>query len=367
MVLSLEEIRALPKVELHAHLSGSITQDKLVQLLDKRGGEFTFTPFDCRVDVSNALKKCFDYFDKVAKVVTDLDTLKESTLHVLDTFAAENCVYLELRTSPKQFKTLSGESTKLQYLETIKDAIDEFECYANERFGFVMETKVLLSVNRGTINSMDDALVQVDDILEMSSKFTDLVVGLDVGGNPAKASVVPYLIPAMLERKEAFSKLPVTFHTAEIKDDDECNLILNSMRKLNIRRLGHCCFLPDDCREKVLAGGIHKDGGPIGIELCPTSNLVTRELTSLEGHHFPCWWQKSDKVLLSINTDDTGLFSCNLSSEVHDLAKVFGLSRENLINIQQQAIQSSFHPDKKKLMQAFDAALSKLGHRTNGH
>lgn len=54
---------------------------------------------------------------QVASVVVNLETLKECTLHVLDTFAvgrknpqvrrmcqADRCIYLELRTSPKQFK-----------------------------------------------------------------------------------------------------------------------------------------------------------------------------------------------------------------------------------------------------------------------
>merc|ERR1719262_615676 len=109
---SLEEIRALPKLELHAHLSGSITQKKLIELLAQRGNGETFTPFDCREDVSNALTKCFDYFAKVAKVVCDLETLKSSTLHVFDTFAAENCFYFEIRTSPKTFNTPSGVTTK---------------------------------------------------------------------------------------------------------------------------------------------------------------------------------------------------------------------------------------------------------------
>lgn len=359
VVPSLEEIRALPKIELHAHLSGSITQKKLIELLAKKGSGETFTPFDCRVDVSNALAKCFDYFAKVAKVVTDLETMKDTTLHVFDTFAAENCMYLEMRTSPKQFPTAQGGSTsKMQYLQTIKDSIDEFRTYAQSRFGFVMEIKILLSVDRGKVTSKDDALAQIDDILELCSKFGDLVVGLDVCGNPSKATVVPYLIPALLERKKAFVKLPITFHTAEIKDDEEVALILSSMQALNIRRLGHCCFLADADRDRVLAGGIHEDGGAVGIELCPTSNLVTRELGSLKEHHFPDWWKKSDKVLLSINTDDTGLFSCDLSSEVRDLAEVFSLTRQDLIEIQRQALQSSFHPDKTRLLREFDAKVN---------
>jgi len=355
---TLEEVKALPKVELHAHLSGSITQEKLIDLLLRFGNGATFTPFDCRADLSNALTKCFDYFAKVATVVSNLSVLRESTLHVLETFAADNCIYLELRTSPKQFSTCSGElTTKLQYLETVRDAIREFQQTSNSRFGFVMEVKILLSVDRGKVSSKESALEQIDDILTMQKEHPDLVVGIDVCGNPSKASVTPHLMPALLERKDAFQKLPITFHTAEIEDDEESWLILNSMRELNIRRLGHVCFFPDECRQRVLKG-IFDDGG-VGIEICPTSNLVTRELKNgLADHHFLDWWKKSDKVLLSINTDDTGLFSCSLSSEVHDLASTFQLSRKDLLDVERQAIISSFHPEKDRLLSMFDSMAS---------
>lgn len=358
-VPSLEEIRALPKIDQHAHLSGSITQQKLIQLLSERGNGDTFEPFDCRLDVSNALVKCFDYFDKVAKVVTDLATMKASALHVFDTFAAENTLYLELRTSPKAFKAPSGTTTKLQYLETIQEAIVEFQGYAEERFGFVMDIKILLSVNRGIAKSKEQALEQIDDILDSVGKFPELVVGVDVCGNPAAATAVPFIIPALLERKKAFETLPITYHLAEVESREECELVLANMAALNIRRFGHCCFLPDDLRLKILAGGIHSDGGKVGIELCPTSNLVTKEMKSLDEHHWPDWWNKSDKVLISINTDDTGLFSCDLTSEVHDMAKVFKLTREDIINVQRQALESSFHPDKPGLMKRFEAFLKK--------
>eukprot|EP00913_Durusdinium_trenchii_P017272 g16242.t1 len=94
--LSLEEVRALPKVELHAHLSGSITQEKLIELLERRGQGGSFQPFNFHGDLSNALQKCFGYFAKVpsidvaekslpstallrqvASVVVDLETLKD--------------------------------------------------------------------------------------------------------------------------------------------------------------------------------------------------------------------------------------------------------------------------------------------------
>lgn len=358
VVPTIEEIRALPKLDIHSHLSGSIGQKKIVELLEQRGKGETFTLFDCRVDVSNGLEKCFTYFDAVAKVVTDLATLKATTLHVFDLFAADNCLYFEVRSSPKCFKAPSGEeTTKLQYLETIDEAIKEFHGYCEGRFGFLMEIKVLLSVNRGTIKTLDDAGAQIDDIIATSAKFPDLVVGVDVCGNPHKHTAVDYIIPAMLQRKEVFQKLPITYHLGEVICVEECKLLVENMAALNIRRLGHCCYVPDELRQKILDGGIHSDGGKMGIELCPTSNLVTRELTSMKGHHWPLW--QSDQVLVSINTDDAGMFTCDITSECHDLATAFDLTREDLIKAQRQAVESSFHPDKKKLLERFEAFLRK--------
>ncbi|CAE7267212.1 MAPDA [Symbiodinium sp. CCMP2592] len=384
-------------------------------MLERRGDGAAFTPFNCKAararvgfvalscawvvslpvsrprlqDRSNALAKCFDYFAKarptwdlqafvvaarnaetficdarVASVITDLDALKESTLHVLDHFAAERCLYLELRTSPKQFKVSSQKgsdedsklTSKLQYLETVRDAIQEFHSKAQQRFGFVMEVRILLSVDRGKVTSKESALAQIDDILEMQKVHPDLVVGIDVCGNPHANTVKPYLLPALLERSHAFQKLPITFHTAEIPDDEESELIIDSMLKLNIRRLGHVTYLPDKCRQSVLHG-IFEDGG-VGIEICPTSNMITKEIPSLEDHHFMDWWKQSDKILLSVNTDDVGLFSCDLSSEIYDLATAFRLSRQDVINIQRQAIRSAFHPDTARLSKMFDDMLS---------
>ena len=38
--------------------------------------------------------------------------------------------------------------------------------------------------------------------------------------------------------------------------------------------------LPNDCRMRLLQGGVLPHGTPMGIELCPTSNLISRSETS---------------------------------------------------------------------------------------
>ncbi|CAJ1451378.1 unnamed protein product, partial [Effrenium voratum] len=49
-------------------------------------------------------------------------------------------------------------TTKMQYLQTVRDAIQEFHSEALAKFGFVMEVKVLLSLDRGKVTCKESAL-----------------------------------------------------------------------------------------------------------------------------------------------------------------------------------------------------------------
>ena len=50
---------------------------------------------------SRSLAECFRLFDVIHRITTDLATITRITAEVLEDFAAENVVYLELRTTPK--------------------------------------------------------------------------------------------------------------------------------------------------------------------------------------------------------------------------------------------------------------------------
>ena len=123
-----KQVKALPKVELHAHLSGSITQKKLNEMLEVRG-EKKFELFDVvEASKSDTNEKAFDYFINVYRVLKDLDSLQECTKHILEEFHKNNCIYLEIRTEPKPFFNVKGEevTTPYQYIKTVQTAIDKF-------------------------------------------------------------------------------------------------------------------------------------------------------------------------------------------------------------------------------------------------
>ena len=109
---TLDFCRAMPKVELHAHLHGSIRDSTLQELLELnerqgRGLGKDGRPLPAlellRVGSQDerSLKECFELFDAIHHVVTSPEVVTRVTEEVITDFAAENVCYLELRTTPR--------------------------------------------------------------------------------------------------------------------------------------------------------------------------------------------------------------------------------------------------------------------------
>ncbi|CAI9087785.1 OLC1v1021954C2 [Oldenlandia corymbosa var. corymbosa] len=94
----------MPKVELHAHLNGSIRDTTLLELARELGekGSIVFSDVE-QVIMKNdrSLREVFKLFDLIHLITTDHKTVTRITKEVIEDFAAENVVYLELRTTPK--------------------------------------------------------------------------------------------------------------------------------------------------------------------------------------------------------------------------------------------------------------------------
>ena len=403
-----KQVKALPKVELHAHLSGSITQKKLNEMLEVRG-EKKFELFDAvEASKSDTNEKAFDYFINVYRVLKDLDSLQECTKHILEEFHKNNCIYLEIRTEPKPFFNEKGEevTTPYQYIKTVQTAIDKFHAICSVDKLPKMIVKLILSIKRdakylvqgfikkpnphSTENSRYypskdeteeecDAKInllvsKIEQIEEFQTQFPDLIVGVDVCGNADYSTVAEYIIPALekcqIRNENIFRKLPITFHAGEVEDDEECDLILDKSKLLNIKRLGHCSFF----KEYHIKRAIELN---LGIEFCPTSNSFLKRMENLDEHYLKDWIQilkcKENEVskrneeedistsLLSevgysINTDDAGWFYCDLTSENYDIATALNLTIDDLKSLTRGAISSAFvsEEEKQKLLQSFN-------------
>merc|ERR1712168_1788422 len=108
-------------------------------------------------------------------------------------------MYLELRTGPKAFKSCG--STAEQYLGVIRECITELNSPHHR-----MYVKLILSVKRtlAEARTKDMVMEQIDQVIELSKKNADLVVGMDICGNPEDATMLSNIVPALLDRQSCF-------------------------------------------------------------------------------------------------------------------------------------------------------------------
>ena len=78
----MQDTFSLPKIELHAHLSGCIRPDTFMKLVLEKGLDLDKVDF-YKVDIQTA----FEFFKLVNQCVTDLKTLQQVTYEIIEDFA----------------------------------------------------------------------------------------------------------------------------------------------------------------------------------------------------------------------------------------------------------------------------------------
>ncbi|KAK3874987.1 hypothetical protein Pcinc_020114 [Petrolisthes cinctipes] len=343
--------RNLPKVELHAHLTGSLSDDTVLQLLEAKEKELGSKNSLCSAKITiskghqRSLDECFRVFELLHSLTDSLEAIRKITQNVIQEFAEDGVRYLELRTTPKN---ILGKMTKKEYVDTVLEAM------INEMKTCRIMVRLLVSVDRG--RGVEDAW----STLSLAKQYLDhdvfkgLLVGIDVSGNPNKGNLADY-IPILKEAKKCGFKLAV--HLAEVKSCvEETDAVLQNGL---VDRIGHGTYLLDNN-----GYGINNQDmilkHHIPIEICLSSNVKTESVSSFEDHHFPVW--HALKHPLAVSTDDKGVFSTTLSNEYYICAKTFNLSEKDIHELCLHAVEATFLPssDKDILRQMVKDDLSKL-------
>ncbi|XP_050371032.1 N6-mAMP deaminase [Argentina anserina] len=356
----MEKWVSMPKVELHAHLNGSIRDSTLLELARGLGekGVIIFADIEHVIQKDDrSLTEVFRLFDLIHIVTTDHKIITRITKEVIEDFAAESVVYLELRTTPKKNESIG--MTKHSYLEAVLEGIKavstvdvDFRPHDSENFPHRNDTcngstrkkiyvRLLLSIDRrGTTEA---AMETVNLALEMR----DLgVVGIDLSGNPIMGEWTTYLPALKFAREQG---LYVTLHCGEVPNPKE----IRSMLDFLPQRIGHACCFEEAEWEKLKSSNIP-------VEICLTSNIRTNTIPSIDVHHFADLYSKKHPLVLC--TDDSGVFSTSLSNEYNLAASAFGLGRRDIFKLTKNAVEYIFADDgvKRELKEIFSSAEQKL-------
>eukprot|EP00698_Gefionella_okellyi_P001169 TRINITY_DN11081_c0_g1_i1.p1 TRINITY_DN11081_c0_g1~~TRINITY_DN11081_c0_g1_i1.p1 ORF type:complete len:355 (+),score=62.98 TRINITY_DN11081_c0_g1_i1:31-1065(+) len=309
---------ALPKIELHAHLNGSLRDTTIQDLLTrKKTTRFDLADVQMATVSERSLPECFVLFDLIHNLTDEPDTTERTTREMIEDFAAENCRYMEIRTSPRATEFMTAEEYVLRVIRGVN---------ACKHLNIMV--KLLLSINRAW--NAEQAMTSAT----LAVKYKDQgVVGMDLSGNPAVGTLDTFM-PALMYARENGLKLAI--HFAEVPNKDECTRIL---RELKPDRLGHACCLDKDLFDMMVAQ-------PVPLEVCLTSNVITKSVPCYNEHHFKAFFEANYPMCLC--TDDKGVFCTTLTREYRHAAEAFALSNLHIFDLARSAIDHTFASESEK-------------------
>ncbi|OTB08055.1 hypothetical protein M426DRAFT_317572 [Hypoxylon sp. CI-4A] len=323
---------SMPKIELHAHLTGSISRQCLHEIWEvkKATGEtdledpLTVMP-PGRYDYD--LQTFFPLFSSyIYNLVNDAASLEYSTKSVVRDFARDGVVYLELRTTPRTMP--KAGLSKAGYIEAVLQAIQTAQQEMQS-----LHSRLILSIDRR--NTLEEAR----EVVALAKQFKDQgVVAIDLCGDPTKGDVSLFT-PAIEEARAAGLKVTIHFAEAEASASEaELATIMSWMP----HRLGHVIHVPESVKQQIAA----RPG--IGLELCLSCNVHAKMIVgSFEAHHFGEWWRVDGPIVVPC-TDDVGVFGSPVSNEWRLIQEHFKLQRQEIVSLAKKGIEVIFAGNDEK-------------------
>jgi adenosine deaminase len=321
--------------ELHTHLGGSVSSDILWSLAHEQGIALPvkdYWEFDRLVTIAdprgvadlNALDAIYHW----TELIQSSPIAVERSVHAAigGAYRSQGITTLELRFNP--MKRNRGGERDLDHI--ILAAIR----------GLDLASLEYPQVNAGLILMMDRTFSQ-----EMNAVIVDKAIrwaprgicGIDVAGPRPHGERYAYreLQPLVEEAREA--GLGVTIHVGEEGGDAGIEEIAEVIETLRPDRIGHGILA---ARNLELMETLRAT--EIVLEICPTSNLLTKALESEESVRETFRAFTDNGVLFTIATDGPEMMRTHLRDEFELLVRIGALEREQLPIANERGHAASF-------------------------
>ena len=315
--MTLEELKALPKIELHCHLDGSLSREFLESRLGRK-----VEPSEIHVsDDCQSLQEYLEKFDLPGQCLQDEEGLELAGYDVLKSMSQENVRYAEVRFAP-----LLSENENLSCGQVIEAVIRGMNRGKNE---FGVDYGIITCAMRH--HSYEENLRMIRTAREYLGNG---VCAADLAG-----AEVPYPMSGFMELFKYAKQLglPFTIHAGECGNAQN---IIDAV-EAGAARIGHGIAMRGhgDLERQLSAKGI-------GIELCPISNLQTKAVASADEYPIREFLDAGLKV--TINTDNRTVSNTTLSKELEFIEKTYGIREEELPLMMKNALDVAFADDAVK-------------------
>lgn len=314
------DLLSLPKTDLHVHFQGSVRVSTLRELADKHA-------VDLPAGLDGDSYRWNDFIDfllqygVVSRAVSEPTDYERVAVEICEDLSTQGVRYAEVTLS------VVGQSLRtLDWVGPVAASLDGFE-QGFDRFG--VKCRLVLDHPRGF------PIDYADKLLETALKFRDRgVVGLGLAGPEAQsgADVAPVFIRAV---DEGLHSLP---HAGEAMGPES---IREALHLLGAERIGHGFRVIED--DDLLAEVRDRK---IPLEVCPTSNVVLRNVASYEEHPLPKLIEAG--LVVTLNSDDPAMFASPVAGEYEAARKYYGLDDARLADLARAGVRASYADDETK-------------------
>lgn len=324
----------MPKVDLHRHLEGSIRPKTIHELHKKfpsNKSKYNLSELKQAMHVTGKEKDLSEFLQKLGtpymiEYTKNKDSMRRFAYEACEDAANDNITYLELRCCPSNYYKTS--ITAEEFIDGVYKGLKQAEK------DFAITTGLIISLKREEPTNLNFKIANII----IKNFRAGKVVGVDLCGDESKYPTKQY---AGLLNSFYKHQIPITIHAGESNNIQSTKSVKDAINLLYAQRIGHGTIASKSqevmnliCKKNIL------------VEICPTSSVHTKTIDSIQSSPVSKFINTGIKI--SINTDDPITSNITLSNEYIQLIKFHKFDISDLTKINQDSIQHSFLPPRKK-------------------
>lgn len=312
-----EELLQLPKVELHCHLDGSLSQEFLSQEL---GRNINLSELQAAWDCES-LAEYLARFDIPLRCIQTEKALRGTGYDFLRTVAKENIKYVEVRFAP--LSSVHDDLTTEKVIRAVLEGLEK----GKQEFG--VDYNVIVCAMR---HQSEEQNLQM---FRTAREFLGAgVCAADLAGDEASFPMSGFKdLFAQVKKME----MPFVIHAGECGDPQN----IADAVDCGASRIGHGIAMGGRPEIQKLCRDAH-----VGIEMCPISNLQTKAVSGPEC--YPMREFLDAGLLVTVNTDNRTVSNTSVTTELQFIQEKYGIRDEEIFRLMENAVEASFADDRVK-------------------